>query len=224
MCHETTGASYDRPLFPTDLPLIMQHYSQLDPAGVEAVYQAITDHHWPQPAVMIAVLELVDRAQRGDCGYYPHPTMPFSAMDLETLERVQSEGMYAFHTVFESMALAQRNMELLNQALSQHFGLKLVLFCDCGCGIVPAHDEPFEADWYQVINQLRSLAEAVGTRVVRVDTFQSQTWRERDLDMGASEESSYDKMYRILAALPKRRFDIKQLASERFTALFTTAA
>jgi hypothetical protein len=170
--------------------------------------------------VLVTVLEMVDRARRGDIGYYQHPTMPFSAMDLETFERVQSDAMYAFHAVFESMALAQRNMVLLNDALKRCFDLRLVLFCDCGCSIVPAGEEPFLTDWYREINQLRSLAEAAGTRVVRVTDFTDQQWVARLLDMGEAETASYERMFGILQRLPERNVDVRALASRRFADLF----
>lgn len=227
MCHEATGRSYDRPLMPEDVSLIAAHFPQIDREAIDAVYRAITDHHWPQPAVLVAVLEMIDRARRYDTGYYQYPTMPFSAMDLESYERVQSEGMYAFHAVFESMALAQRNMLLLNNALKTHFGLQLVLFCDCGCSIVPAAIDPFETDWYQKINTLRSLAEAVGTKVVRVADFADPDWVRRQaecgLDMGPAETASYTKMYAILQTLSPRAINLRQLASPEFSALFTEA-
>lgn len=220
MCNETTGASYDRPLFAEDVSLIARHYPQLDRDGIDAIYRAITDHHWPQPAVLVTVLEMIDRARRGDTGYYQCPTMPFSAMDLDTFERVQSDAMYAFHAVFESMALAQRNMVLLNDALQAHFDLQLVLFCDCGCSIVPAGEEPFLTDWYQEINQLRSLAEAAGTPVVRVSDFTDAKWVARSLDMGEAEIASYVRMFDILQRLPERNVDVRALASRRFANLF----
>ena len=224
MCHEATDASYDRPLFPEDVPLIARHYPHLDRDGIDAVYQAITDHHWPQPAVLVTVLEMIDRAMRGDIGYYQHPTMPFSAMDLDTFERVQSDAMHAFHTVFESMALAQRNMVLLNDALKAHFGLQLVLFCDCGCSIVPADEEPYLTNWYQEINQLRSLAEAAGTKVIRVSDFNDPEWVARSLDMGEAEIVSYQRMFNILQGLPQRNVDVRALASPRFAKMFLAHA
>lgn len=225
MCHETTGEAHDRPLFPEDVDTIAKNYPALNKAGVRAIYQAITDHHWPKPAVLIAVLELVDRARRHDHGYYQYPSMPFSAMDMETLERVQTEATYAFHSVFESMALAERNLVLMNKALEQHFGLKLVLFCDCGCSIVPAERDVFNESWYQEINQLRSLAEAFGTKVTLLPSFNDPEWMRRykagQLDMGPAEMSSYSKMYRILLSLPSRpERDIRTLVSPQFAELF----
>ena len=224
MCHETTGATYDRPLFREDVPLIAKHFPNLDPVGIEAVYQAITDHHWPQPAVLVTVLEMVDRLQRGDVGFYRYPTMPFSAMDIETFERVQSDSMRSFHTVFESMALAQRNMKLLQDALEKHFGAWLILFCDCGCSMLPAGEQAFDARWYQEINQLRSLAEAAGTRIVRVTDFTDPEWTSRVLDMSSAETASYERMFSILQVLPHRSFDVRKLASAGFKELFTTSA
>lgn len=220
MCHEATGASYDRPIHPDDVAIIAAAYPRVSREDINALYAAMTDHHWPQPAVLIALCEMVDRAQRGDLGYYPYPVMPFSAMDLESYDRVQTDGMYAFHTVFESMALAQRNMVLINEALAMHFNLQLVLFCDCGCGMVPRDCLPFEEEWYQQINALRSLAEAFGTPVVRVHDFWDPQWKSRDLDMGPSETTSYARMYSILQRVPRRVMQIGDLASDRFNTLF----
>jgi hypothetical protein len=224
MCHEASGATYDRPLFRDDMPLIARHFPNIEPDAVAAIFDAITDHHWPQPAVLVTVLELLDRHQRGDTGLYAHPIMPFSAMDIDTYERVQTAAMREFHTVFESMALAQRNMDLLNKVLEQRFGVLLILFCDCGCGLITTDENAFESAWYKAINDLRSLAESVGTPVVRVSSFEDPEWRERLLDMGPSETSSYERMFSILQSLPSRDSNIAELASRRFKELFTAQA
>lgn len=210
MCHEATGASYDRPLFAEDVPLIAKAFPNLYRQDVDALFAALTDNHFPQPAVLITVCEMVTRYQQGDAGYYTFPTMPFSAMDLETFERVQTPSMLAFHAVFESMALAQRNMMLLNQVLKERFGLQLVLFCDCGCDIMPADQDPYGGS-YKAINQLRSLAEAAGTPIVRPMNFTDPMWTSRNLDMGPAEIRSYERMFALLQTLPKRAFDIKDL-------------
>ena len=212
MCHEASGVPYDRPLFEEDVPLIAKHYPNLDRSGVEAVHAAITDHHWPQPAVLITVLEMVDRARRNDTGNNPFATMPFSAMDRDTYERVQVHKMAAFHTVFESMALAQRNMKLLNGALHTHFGLQFVLFCDCGCITMSADIDPFDTEWYLETNNWRAAAEAAGTKIVHLNDFSHPDWRDRDLDVTSVEESSYERMFDILNSMPARDFNVKQLA------------
>jgi hypothetical protein len=189
---------------------------------VAAVYAALSDNHYCKPAVLIAVLEMVDRFKRGDHGLYQYPTMPFSAMDTDTLERVQTDGMYAFHSVFESMALAERNMLLLNAALKEHAGCKIVLFCDCGCAAVDAQYDAYGSDWYQVINRLRSLAEAVGTQVIRIDDFTHIEWNNRNLDMGEAEVSSYNRMYSLLTSLPPVDIDIMSLAQQGFAEMFAS--
>lgn len=224
MCHEATGANYDRPLFPEDVPLILGHYPNLDPARVDHIVAALTDAFWPKPAVLITFLELISRAKRNDTGYYPYPTIPFSAMDLETYERVQTKAMGEFHSVFEGFPLAERNKRLVDQALTETFGLKLVFFHDCGCSIVRAEDNPFDTEWYQEINSLRSLAEAVGTKVVQVTDFNDPEWvrrkHEHGLDMDHSETTSYERMFTILQSLSSRPVSIKQLASVKFRSLF----
>jgi len=228
MCHESSGKSYDRPLFKEDVPLIAGQYPNLSIEGVWKVYKALTDGFWPKPAVLITVLELVDRALRNDVGYYPSPTIPFSAMDLETFERVQTEVMTDFHSVFEGFPLAERNKFIVDEALMQAFGLKLVFFHDCGCSIVPANSSPFDEDWYTKINTLRSLAEAVGTQVVQVVGFNDREWilrqDEHGLDMGPSEKGSYIRMHRILRSLPAREYNLFELASSDFAQLFRANA
>jgi hypothetical protein len=224
MCHEATGKPYDRPLFSEDVPLIAGHYPNVPIEGVWNLYEALTDAFWPKPAVLIAFLELVDRALQNDIGYYTNPTIPFSAMDLETFDRVQTDAMADFHSVFEGFPLAERNKGLVDSALTKSFELKLAFFHDCGCSIVPAESDPFAEEWYAQINTLRSLAEAVGTPVVRVTDFLDPEWTSRQeehgLDMGPSEKGSYVRMHRALRSLPARSFDLFELASPKFAQLF----
>ena len=223
MCHEATGENYDRPMVEDDLIIISRNYPCIEKDILRDIYRAITDHHYPQPAVMIAICDLIQRAQDGDDGYYMYPTLPFSAMDLDTHDRVQTNSMYAFHTVFESMALAQRNMELLNQVLISQLGVRLVLFCDCGCSVIPSDQDPY-GDFYKQINQLRSLAEAVGTKVIRVGDFDSPDWCDRPLDMGQSEMEAYDRMYLLLQNIPYRKLCMKEiLCDTSFKDLFVAA-
>ncbi len=214
MCHAATGTSYDRPLHADDVPLIAARYQKcLGTKAIDSIVTAITDHHVPQPAVLIAVLEMMDRAKHRDHGMYPWAMMPFSALDLDTLERVQTEDMAAFHTVFESMALAERNMDLLDRVLRDELGMQLRLVCDCGC-----ISDGFEADIlgspaYAQVNHLRSLAESAGTAIVRVPTFSDAGWTDRSLDMGRAEIASYQKMAGILYGLPRRDTDLRSLAA-----------
>jgi len=214
MCHTATGAAHDRPLHKEDIPLIEASYLNcLGGHAVSKIVDALTDHHSPQPAVLIAVLEMAHRARHKDRGMYPWSMMPFSALDLDTLERVQTDEMAAFHTVFESMALAERNMDLLNDVLASELGLQLRLVCDCGC-----ISDDFETDIlgsmaYQEVNFIRSVAEAAGTKVIRVPTFASSEWTSRDLDMGPQEIESYRRMWGILRMLPHRSFDVSALVA-----------
>ncbi len=208
MCSSASGKAYDRPYHHDDLLIIMKFYPDLPTEGVAAVMAALTDAFCPKPAIPIAFLELVDRARGNDCGYYPYPTLPFSAMDLTTAERVQADCMTDFHSVFEGFPLAERNQHLLNAALRTHFGVKIVFFHDCGCSIVPADVDAFATDWYQEINLHRSTAEAVGTEVVQVEDFNDPEWLGRELDMGPQEMRAYVRMHQALLALPRREYHI----------------
>lgn len=210
MCHTATGSAHDRPLHADDIPLIAASYMDcLGERAVTKIADALTDHHSPQPAVLIAVLEMAHRAKHKDRGMYPWSMMPFSALDLNTLERVQTDEMAAFHAVFESMALAERNMNLLNDVLKSELGLQLRLVCDCGCISDDFDTVILESPAYQEINLIRSVAEAAGTKVVRVPTFSSSEWIARDLDMGPREIASYQRMWGILTKLPHRSFDVE---------------
>jgi hypothetical protein len=220
MCHTATGAAHDRPLHKEDIPLIGASYQNcLGERAVTKIAEVLTDHHSPQPAVLIAALEMAHRAKHQDRGMYPWPMMPFSVLDLDTLERVQTDEMAAFHTVFESMALAERTMDLLNGVLARELGLQLRLVCDCGC-----ISDDFETDIlgsaaYQEINLIRSVAEAAGTQVIRASTFSSPEWTSRDLDMGPREIESYQRMWGILKMLPYRSFDISASVADQVSYL-----
>ncbi len=210
MCRATTGKAYDRPLHADDVSLIAAHYERcLGSSAISAIVAAITDNHHPQPAVLIAVLEMADRAKHQDRGMYPWSMMPFSALDLNTLERVQTNAMVEFHSVFESMALAERNMGLLNKALHSELGSQIRLVCDCGCISDGFDVDILGSPAYTKINDIRSLAEAVGMPVIRVADFHDADWLCRELDMGDREMRSYDKMWRILTSLPARDIDLE---------------
>lgn len=220
MCRASTGKPYDRPLHAGDVPLISAHYERcLGAASISAIVAAITDNHHPQPAVLIAVLEMADRAKHHDHGMYPWAMIPFSALDLNTLERVQTDAMAEFHSVFESMALAERNMDLLNETLRSELGSQIRLVCDCGCISDGADEDILGSPAYAKINDIRSLAEAVGTKVVRVADFQSADWLSRDLDMGPHEMRSYEKMWGILTSLPAREIDLSAAAKSNVSYL-----
>lgn len=205
MCHQATGRPYDRPLHADDIPLIAAPYvGCLGQSAVSAITGAITDHHAPQPAVLIALLEMAHRTTHNDHGIYPWPMMPFSALDLDTLERVQTDDMAAFHTVFESMALAERNMGLVNAVFSRELGLQIRLVCDCGCISDRDDEDILGSPAYAQINHLRSLAEAEGTKIIRVGSFDHPDWTHRSLDMGSAEIKSYQRMSALLYSLPAR--------------------
>lgn len=209
MCHEATGTAYDRPLAAEDIPLIAAHYlPRLNLTAIGRIADAIMDFHRPQPAVLVAVLEMVDRAKHADQGMYPWPMMPFSALDLDTLERVQTAAMAEFHSVFEGMALAERNMILMKDILDREFGIQFRFVHDCGCISDGNEVAILDSPAYKRINDLRALAEAIGTKVVHVRGFSDPEWLRRDLDMGPAEMRSYNRMWAILSSLPRRSTDL----------------
>ncbi|MDB5265346.1 MAG: hypothetical protein JWM39_59 [Parcubacteria group bacterium] len=220
MCHQATGRSYDRPLHAGDIPLIAAPYlGCLGQSTITAIAGAITDYHAPQPAVLIALLEMAHRAKHDDCGMYPWPMMPFSALDLDTLERVQTDDMTVFHTVFESMALAERNMGLVNKVLSSECGCTFRFVCDCGGCIERAGEDILGSPAYAQINHLRSLAEAEGTKVIRIASFDHPEWTRRSLDMGPAEIKSYQRMSALLYSLPARESTLAMIAEPLLASL-----
>ncbi|MCI5051353.1 MAG: hypothetical protein MRY57_03520 [Candidatus Pacebacteria bacterium] len=205
MCHVATGANYDRPINQKDVGIVKEQYPEVNPKVIDELYAAITDNHTPQPAVLIALTELFSRGKRKDNGLYDWPVIPFSALELQTWKRIQTKEMLAFHSVFESMALAQRNMQLVN-AVFNKYGLQFILFCDCGCGAPELSLDVFNTQEYQMINAVRSEFEALGTEIVIVESFNDPLWFERDLDMGDAEVTSYQRMWEVLNLLPKHEF------------------
>lgn len=117
MCHRNSGKAYERVLREEDLAVVEHHYPTISPAILRGVYECITDQNYPQPGVLIAVADLLYRDQQNLTGKYGIPVLPFSAMDLDNGERIQSRPMAAFHAVFESFSLAERNFRLLKEYL-----------------------------------------------------------------------------------------------------------
>jgi hypothetical protein len=201
MCHECSGTNYDRPITIQDREILKKHYASIDTNIVDGLYDRITDKNYPQPAVLVMILEMIYRDQNNDNGLYPVPLSPFSAMDLDTGERVQTPEMYAFHTVFESFALAQRNFSLMNQYLEKVFKKKIELFCDCGCDYRPTEPNKELDTMINDINAFRSFYESIGTKVIKPTWFEDSEWTKRTLDMWTSEIQSYKRMYSILTSL-----------------------
>ena len=206
MCTECKDPRIERPLVLDDLVDIKNFYSEVPPEILDGMYWALTDNNTITPITLVVLAEMVCRYLEGDKGSYERPTLPFSAMDLKTMQRVQTPEMAACHSVFESLTLAQRNVELLNIYLRSR-GMQIVFFCDCGCGIEASDKNPY-TDEYLRVNAFRAYYEAVGTQVVQVESFESLDWTSRRLDMGPCEIAAYLRITRCLKGIPKRHFEI----------------
>jgi len=199
--------NYDRPITINDKDIIKQSYPSISSSIIDEIYNRITYKNHPQPAVLIMILEMIYRDQIWDNWIYPVPISPFSWMDLETWERVQTPEMYAFHTVFESFALAQRNFDLMNQYIKKTFNKQILLFCDCGCWYIPSQDNTDILNIIDDINAFRSFYESIWTKVIKAESFNSTDRTSRTIDMWESEINSYKKMYWILSWLKYIKID-----------------
>lgn len=219
MCHVCTNEPYGRPIKREDLVVVKKHYKEIPENFLDDVFEAITDYHTPQPAVLVVMAEIFDRVRKKDNGIYNWPVIPFSALDLDTWERVQTKEMLAFHTVFESMALAQRNIELVRNVFNK-YKYEFFMFCDCGCGGASynMNERVIDSENYKKINAVRSEIEAIGTDVILADSFDDKVWTERKLDMSNSEINSYKKMWNILCDLSgkKEGFSVQTIEGMNF--------
>lgn len=212
MCTPCEDPRIHRPLVSVDIFDLKRYYSKVDATLIDKICAALTDWNSVTPVVPTVIVEMVHRFQIGDNGSFQSPTLPFSAMALKTGERLQAPEMVQCHHVFESLILAQRNVELLQDVLRQH-GMQLVFFCDCGCKIIAADTDPYDEEYLRV-NAYRSYWEAVGSPVILVESFDSEDWKERRLDMGPSEVESYRRVALFLKKLPRRSADMPSEAVE----------
>jgi hypothetical protein len=206
MCTECKDPRIERPLVIEDVDDIKRFYGQVPPEIIDGVYGTLMDDNTITPITLAVLVEMVSRFIEGDNGSYERPTLPFSAMDLKTMQRVQTPEMAVCHSVFESLTLAQRNVQLLDAYLRSR-GMNLVFFCDCGCGVEASDKNPYTEEYLRV-NAFRAYYEAVGTEVVQVESFEDSEWTSRRLDMGPSEIAAYLRIARCLKGIPKRHAEI----------------
>lgn len=205
MCHQNTGLCYDRPISKEDISDIFDFYQKLPRKKVplkfiKDVFEAITDSNSPQPIVLVTLVDLYYRTLNRLKGTYPWVTLPFSALDFRSGERLMSPEMGPFHGVFAMFSLAQRNIGLLRNKLSK-YDVDFITFHDCGC-FMPDRDDGdiMDTQIYKDINLLRSHYEALGG-AVRILSFDQPEWNSSFLDMGSEEIQSYIAMTECLNTL-----------------------
>jgi len=59
------------------------------------------------------------------------------------------------------------------------------LFCDCGCSYLPPKDRsnPKIRELINHMNAFRSYFESIGTNVIVTESFETNEWKTRNLDM-----------------------------------------
>ncbi len=205
MCHEKTSFSYDRPISDEDILTVINFYHSLDGQKVPVdfvvgVFDAITDSNSPQPIVLVTLVDLYYRKINDLVGVkYPWVSLPFSALDYKSGERLMSPEMGPFHGVFAMFSLAQRNLGILRNFLSE-FGVDFITFHDCGCIMPDRDDDVMNTENYKSINLVRSHYEALGG-AVRVLSFDQLEWLSPWLDMGLEEIQAYQRMTECLLTL-----------------------
>lgn len=83
--------------------------------------------------------------------------------------------------------------------------MEIVLFCDCGCGLIPESEKENETvrQMLNSMNAFRSYFESIGTAVILTDSFDTEERKKRTLDMSSVEIDAYTRMYAILSSLER---------------------
>jgi hypothetical protein len=204
MCHVNTGNSWDRPIAFEDIDDICSYYSKLGGVKVpkefiQTIFQAITSMNSPQPIVLVTIVDLYYRWLNDMKGVYPWATLPFSALNYKSGVRLMAPMMEPFHGVVAMFLLAQRNIQLLRDALEE-YGVTFMTFHDCSCFMAGRVEGVMNTQFYQDINLVRSHFEALGGDVEFVP-FEAQEWQSPDLDMGEEEIQAYIRMNQCLNTL-----------------------
>lgn len=225
MCATNDGNTFFRPMSKQDLSPIMAAYPSIDPGLIQKIYTAMTDHNTVRPAVILVILEGINRLERGLFGNSSYgATFAYSALQIRDggdgniFHRYQDPIMAHIHDAMLQFALAERNMKLVQDALVS-YGYNLTHFCDCGCGITRDGDDYMGSDEYKAVNYVRSYGESIGAPVHSVATIDELPLQLTD--MHPHEVDGYKRAWQVLQTLPVQAFDGSYELSQAFTYINT---
>ncbi len=220
VCALNDGNHFFRPMSKHDVEQVVSAYPNVEARLIHDVFTAMTDHNTVRPAVMLVILEGVNRLKCGLFGNSSYGAIfAYSALQIHDggngniFHRYQDPIMAHIHDAMLQFALAERNMKLVQDALVSH-GYNLTHFCDCGCGITRDGDDYMGSDEYRAVNYVRSYGESIGAPVHTVASIDELPLVLTDIHQ--HEVDGYKRVWKILHSLPVQVFDRSHELSEAF--------
>ncbi len=220
MCALNDGNHFFRPMSKHDVVQVVSAYPKVEARLIHDLFTAMIDHNTVRPAVILVILEGVNRLELGLFGNSSYgATFAYSALQIRDdgdgniFHRYQDPIMAHIHDAMLQFALAERNMKLVQAVLISH-GYNLAHFCDCGCGITRDGDDYMDSDEYKAVNYVRSYGESIGAPVHTIATIDELPLALTD--MHQHEVDGYKRVWEILQALPTHPFDGSHELSQAF--------
>lgn len=220
MCATNDGNSFFRPMTKKDLEKISLVYKNIPKNLIQDMYGAMTSSNTVRPAVMLVILDGIDRLENGLHGNSSYgATFAYSALQIrdggdgKIFHRFQDPIMIHIHDAMLQFALAERNMRMV-QKVMVNWGYNLTHFCDCGCGITRDGDNYMQSTEYRSVNMVRSYGESIGApvhTVANIDELPLQI-----TDMHQHEVDGYKRIWDVLKNLPKEIWDGEAVLSKHF--------
>ena len=223
MCAINDGNHFFRPMVRNDLEAVKSAYPQIQKNMIDDVYAAMTDSNTIRPAVMLVILEGINRIEgrlTGNSSY--GAVFAYSALQIrdggngKIFHRFQDPIMEHIHDAMLQFALAERNMRLVQEVLTG-YGYNLTHFCDCGCGITYDGSDYMRSAEYRAVNMLRSYGESIGAPVSIVENIDDIPLSLTD--MHQDEIDGYKNIWSALHSLPVNAFDQEAELSSAFEIL-----
>ncbi len=220
MCALNDGNHFFRPMSKHDVAQVVSAYPNVEARLIHDVFIAMTDHNTVRPAVMLVILEGINRLQYelfGNSSY--GATFAYSALQIRDggdgniFHRYQDPIMAHIHDAMLQFALAERNMRLVQEVLIS-YGYNLTHFCDCGCGITRDGEDYMMSGEYKAVNYVRSYGESIGAPVHLVASIDEPPLALTD--MHQHEVDGYKRVWETLQALPAQVFDEGHELSQAF--------
>jgi hypothetical protein len=220
MCAVNDGNTFFRPLVKNDLTAILSAYPKISKKLIQDLHAAMTDSNTVRPAVLVVLLEAINRLEKSLFGNSSHgATFAYSALQIKDggdgkiFHRFQDPIMAHVHDAMLQFALAERNMRLTQNVLKS-YGYDLFHFCDCGAHVSVAGSKYMESAEYKAINMVRSYGESIGAPVHTVSTIEEIPLQ--FTDMHQHEVDAYKQVWEILNKLPNEIFDQEAMLSHAF--------